>query len=249
MPLSLLSIAANTDGLTAVATLSGAPSGTLVFTASATPDGMDPQTIPYTGSGPYTLTFPFTYLWFVTANDTHGPSTAKPVWLKNIATFLDECGMWVQNRIKMYLPAIQAGIAGTFPNTTIKQVLYGFAAQVVSFPSIVVSQPSASLNWIGTPFLAENTMSAVIAVDNQANTEITEIRMVTQIAQLIAWILNQPSNLWFTLPSGIRCYEGAAAAYRGEQMMLENGRFPAAGTVSWSAKVAQIFPSTGAQIT
>jgi hypothetical protein len=225
------------DGQHLDVTLSGVPNGTLSFVASrSNPPIYGYQAIPYTGTFPnLTLTFPSPYVWYLWAQDRTGLSDSAAVWPNfsdNVA--LDETGIALEAILENNRKALDLMLRTVYPGASFKQISYGISANILAFPSVLITNPGvkhapdfASFGW-------RHDYSFTLAFMVIHQDEQSELRNAVKIAELSAQILNQQAYNRIPLPCGQTLVDCKATQGEYAEFALDDVGWCATGTLVWS---------------
>lgn len=226
------------DGKSARVTLSALPSGPVVFRCSRIPEEetsriittviqIDPQT--------YEVGLPTSALWYIWAGDASGivdlPGAA---WIGHSDTpSLDNAGVKLQEILTRNLPGLNAALQTWYPGTTVKQIVYGSAIDVRSFPAIVITKPSMADDYQGIPFVRTQTFSFEIHFYVLHQDKGSWTQAAARFMGSVMTILNQPDYDYMELPDMIlsMCHVSSGAV---DEVEVEAGKFAAIGTAIWT---------------
>ena len=233
---AIISIANAGDGQRAIVTVSGAPSGPLVFWVSRTPYTSQGVSAPYTGSGPYYVTLGHQGIWYVWAKDNNGYSSL-PVAIRLGVTQnsdLVECGNAVAGILLANKIGIEAALGLWYPGVELKQVVFGTPYDIAAFPSILVNRPRVQSQYVGTSYLREYTYLLDVTCMVVHSDEHTLLPYITEMLKAVEEILIQPANETIFLPNGQEVNFCQVNEGQGEEMSLDDMGFGAVGTLNWS---------------
>jgi len=175
-------------------------------------------------------------LWYVWILDGGQPCLdPEAVWIsKSDDEDLNECGLFIEQRLVANKKGLEASIRPIYPQATIKQIVYGLGSAVMEFPSIIVSNPSDDTPWRFAPFGSEADFNLQIAVIIQRMDEQTELAAATRLTRAVQRILSQPANLEITLPCGSMLVNARTQAASISERQLAD-RWLSIGILNWSA--------------
>lgn len=239
--ISILSTSNALDGVHATLVLTGTANGAISFKICRQPIYANAvvATAVETSSSPltYNVATPFPALWYIWAVDTDGQSGPGAAWvcITNDPD-LRSCGEKIAALLTEHTAGINAALNQLLPGGTVKQIVFGRRLNVEDFPSIVVSKPRMTDNYIGLGFIRETTFAFEIAFAFFHQDEGSQLPIATDMAQRVMSILNLPCYSSLVLDTGTPLTACLATEGESDETEIDEKTWVAAATVVWSAQ-------------
>lgn len=249
--LSIKQITNNLDGSTAQVVLSGVADGDVTFQASRTPDMSNPITVDATlvTGLTYDVTLPAPVLWYISAADTAGSVVQpRPVWCSaSNDGRTTQLGNKLQSILQANQEALDIALQQFFNLGPIKQIVYGQATQVKSFPAILITKPQRDPNYATYAWgkLNDWTFEIYAMILHQDPTPY--LNASTDFMDRVIEILGQPAYSRLTLPDGTIVAFAQAKKGEADDVLVDEhaNKWAAVGSVVWTGN-ALIIDSYGA---
>lgn len=230
------------NGLHALVSLDGTPTGTLTFYTSRIPGSANATVTTYTGAGPYVVEVSHPSIWYIYAHDDNG-FTSDPTLAvvisddpnSNGAQYMDEVGRLLTGIIEANIPGIEAALRVTYPGATVKTVQYGGASGIIAYPSICVDNPTSVDREFATGWVREMVYGYRIQCLVTHEDEASALPYAMQMADAIKMLLNQPAYETLTTPSGFTVDFGWVSNVSGSEAAYGEA-FQARSQLSWGVK-------------
>lgn len=227
------------DGVHADVTLDGAPNGTPTFQIARTPDGTQAAAQAVnTGGSVWQVAVPHPSLWYLWATDADGQVAVPAACWVGLADTpdLDLAGEQLRTVLEDNRAGLTAALQTFYPGAEVKQIVYGSATIINTFPSILIGKPRESVDWVAFPWVREHVYRFEIGflIDHQDRASL--LNWAARFAARGMEILNNPQYESLTLPSGLslafcECAEGDV-----DEVQLDDKTWAAAGTLQWIGK-------------
>jgi hypothetical protein len=219
-----------------VVTLSGKPSGLLRFRAGRMPDPALSRYVKSSGTqATHRIDLPHPDMWYLWAEDDHGIGEQKAaVLLEN--PYADDIGGMIAAQLEEHRLGLDAYVARTFPQASMKSIQYGYAPNVVDYPSVVIANPRWSWTWFGFPYLRCWTYQFTVASMVVRPDELNTLGSAADLAGGIMKILSMRAYNKPTTPGGLRLFNVLAQTGDAQEVQIDDANFGAVGSVQWSGQ-------------
>lgn len=226
------------SGNRANAILDGGGAGTIGFRCARVPDVTKSVICPATEvAGVYALTFAHPGLWYVWVYDDNGNSTEfEAVIVSGEMTRLDLMGETLKSILDANRKGFEAYLRPVYPDVKIKQVVYGSAANVHDWPSILITDGSQSSQYAFFPYGMEHTLHFMIEAIVLHDSEQTQMQATSRLGETIGNLLRLPEYNDFTLSDG----STVSLSHVQEMGVTEypvGQKFAASASIYWSGIV------------
>lgn len=226
------------DGIHLAVTLDGQPQGAPTFAVCRTPVLGSAAAAPATlAAGVWSVAVPHPSLWYVWATDSGGTTAPDCAWAGlSDNPELDLCGQKIADILTANRPALDAALQSTLQGATVKQVVYGGAAAINSFPSVLVTKPVETDEYTAMPWVRQKTYRLEIMFTIMHQDAAPLLGAATRFLARVMEILNQPAYEGLLLESGTRlafcqCQEGEA-----DEQQLDDNKWASVGSLVWSGQ-------------
>lgn len=240
------------DGVHALVTVAGQPTGTLVLFASETAVPTN-ETPPHTQcvfaptaiTGQYLARVPRPGPWYFFAVDSAqflivppAPPVACFVGLVDDVD-LNLAGLYIEGILAAHRPALESSLASgwsaeTNVTPTIKHICYGTASGIKGFPAILITKPRETANYVAMPYIREHRYTLEIFTMLVHNEGYSHLPLAVKLAGRVMEILNQPGNDEILLPSGTRLAFCQCEQGESDDSQIDDNMWGAVGSVVWS---------------
>jgi hypothetical protein len=232
---------ASPDGNLASVVVDGTATGSVSFYANRTPTISTAFSVPFTGSGPYYVTFPHAGGWYLWVCDGNGFCVNPGAqWLGQNAGIVHqdmvEIGEYLRDTFRSNAPLLDAAINNWFPNAKVEQIEFGFPGGIVKFPSILVMKPSVEEEWAFMPYGKIHDYRFEIMFLIAHGDEQSMLQYVEEFARAGQAIINYPGNETINLPSGLQLKFCQADTGEGTNVDLGDAGFSAVGSLIWTGQ-------------
>ncbi len=231
------SVTSNLDGYTATVVTSGVPTGPLSFYIGRANEPTLAFPAVFSGTGPYTVVFPHHDAWYVWAYDNNGLSYQGVPEIIGLTTLLElhELGGLLRDIIWRNKSMIEVAMRhASYPNVTLKQVVYGSSTAITAYPAVQVMEPSFSDDWAFIAYGKDYNWKATIKCIDVHQDEDSEAALITTMTQAVAkLILGNPVYNTITLPGGTSITNCIAGFVDVDERELGE-QYEATGTINWS---------------
>lgn len=247
--LSIISCGSLGDGSHAAVRLIGSASGPLSWKAFPAPTLEDAQDVvafqPQSLIEPdlWHVRLPSEGLWYIWAMDNAGAAEPFPCWVDvqqpgyNPGLDLAQTCDWMQRTLESHVPGINARLQESFEaDASIQVVHYGSTAALRSFPSILITEPRVSVEWVAFPVVREYIYSVQVMVILLHQDQESLLPVATHMVEAIMAILNNPIYDRITLPNGTELAFCLAESGESMESPYDEKLWAAIASLKWSGR-------------
>jgi hypothetical protein len=234
--IAIASVTNNQDGTHATVVITGTPTGSLSFKIARTPNYAKAFTATFTGAGPYVVAVPNADGWYFWAVDNNGPCTMAAQWigLSNNPE-VDLVGLQLQTILSSNELLLNAALQQWYPNTTVKQIIYGNAAIAArGFPAIMVTKPRQQWQWVAMPYVKSVDFYYEVDCLVVHSEPQMALQLANKMAGAIINILKKPDYNVIVIPSGMQLAFCTPTEGEADENQVDDTSFGAVATVLWT---------------
>jgi hypothetical protein len=177
-------------------------------------------------------------LWYVWGRDSSGTGDPAACYVGlSDNPDLDLCGQKLQEILTANRPALDIALQSFFgADASVKQIVYGTAAAITKFPSILITKPVEQATYVFMPYGREYTYRLEIMFTILHQDPAPMLRSAARFMGRIMEILNQPAYEGLILESGTPLSFCQTKEGEADEMQVSENQWTAVGSCIWQGE-------------